>query len=291
MKKTIIIKTGFLIMFIVFVALAINQFYQYKKSDIIYEQARERYHLERAMLIANENLVNQPDNHNPDFKPDLETPEDPVDPEETQEPEETTAENPENNTNTDPTPATRPSIAEAGDVIGWITIPGTVIDYPVVQTTDNDFYLTHNYMGNKDVKGAIYMDFRNEEIGKNRNYNIYGHKMIDGTMFSDLTLYVQDGSYKRYFENYNIIKYDNMEIDTEWKIFSAYVVNLDKEDYYLYTKYSADENFQAFIDEINRRSIVKTDIDVGLDDEIITLVTCNFWYDNARVIIHAVRIK
>jgi sortase B len=176
-------------------------------------------------------------------------------------------------------------------VIGWITIPGTKIDYPVVQTTDNDFYLTHNYLGNRDVKGAIYMDFRNEEIGKNRNYNIYGHKMIDGTMFSDLTLYVQDGSYKRYFENYNIIKYDNLEIETEWKIFSAYVVNLDREDYYLYTRYSADENFQAFIDEINRRSIVKTGIDVGLDDQILTVVTCNFWYDNARVIIHAVRIK
>jgi sortase B len=115
--------------------------------------------------------------------------------------------------------------------------------------------------------------------------------MIDGTMFSDLTLYVQDGSYKRYFENYNIIKYDNLEIETEWKIFSAYVVNLDREDYYLYTRYSADENFQAFIDEINRRSIVKTGIDVGLDDQILTVVTCNFWYDNARVIIHAVRVK
>ena len=288
MKRTIIIKSIFLIMFVVFVALAINQFYQYKKSDIIYEQARERYHLERAMLIANENLVNQPDNHSPDFKPDPELPTDPSIPDETQAPDDTTSENPENN-NTNPPP--RPSIAEAGNVIGWITIPGTKIDYPVVQTTDNDFYLTHNYLGNRDVKGAIYMDFRNEEIGKNRNYNIYGHKMIDGTMFSDLMLYVQDGSYKRYFENYNIIKYDNLEIETEWKIFSAYVVNLDREDYYLYTRYSADENFQAFIDEINRRSIVKTGIDVGLDDQILTVVTCNFWYDNARVIIHAVRIK
>ncbi len=291
MKKTIIVKTGFLIMFIVFVALAINQFYQYKKSDIIYEQARERYNLERAMIIANEDLINQPDNHDPDFTPDIETPLQPVVPDETQIPEETSVENPENNNNTDPTSAPRPSIAEVGDVIGWITIPGTAIDYPVTQTTDNDFYLTHNYLGNRDVKGSIYMDFRNEELGKNRNYNIYGHKMIDGTMFSDLMLYVQDGSYKRYFENYNIVKYDNLEIETEWKIFSAYVVNLDKEDYYLYTKYSTDENFQAFIDEINRRSIVNTDIDVGMDDEIITLVTCNFWYDNARVIIHAVRIK
>ncbi|KUK72666.1 MAG: Sortase B [Clostridiales bacterium 38_11] len=290
MKKTIIVKIGFLIMFVVFVGLAINQFYQYKKSDIIYDQARERYNLERAMIITNENLINQPDNHNPDFKSDPETSEEPGVPNETQAPEGTTVENPENNSNkTDPKP--RPSIAEAGDVIGWLTIPGTAIDYPVTQTTDNDFYLTHNYLGNKDVKGSIYMDFRNEEIGKSRNYNIYGHKMIDGTMFSDLTLYVQDGSYKRYFENYNIIKYDNMEFETEWKIFSAYVVNLDKEDYYLYTKYSDDENFQAFIDEINRRSLVKTDIDVGLDDQIITLVTCNFWYDNARVIIHAVRIN
>jgi sortase B len=288
MKRTIIIKSIFLIMFVVFVALAINQFYQYKKSDIIYNQARERYHLERAMLIANENLVNQPDNHSPDFNNGSSLPEDPNIPDETQAPDDTTSENTENN-NTNPPP--RPSIAEAGNVIGWITIPGTKIDYPVVQTTDNDFYLTHNYLGNRDVKGAIYMDFRNEEIGKNRNYNIYGHKMIDGTMFSDLTLYVQDGSYKRYFENYNIIKYDNLEIETEWKIFSAYVVNLDREDYYLYTRYSADENFQAFIDEINRRSIVKTGIDVGLDDQILTVVTCNFWYDNARVIIHAVRVK
>lgn len=286
MKRTYIVKSIFLIMFVVFVGLAVNQFYQYRKSDIIYEQARERYNLERAMIIANENLVNQPDNHDSDFRPDTETPANPSVPEETQTPEET-VDNPENST----TPSTRPSIDGAGDVIGWITIPGTAIDYPVTQTTDNDFYLTHNYLGNRDVKGSIFMDFRNEEIGKNRNYNIYGHKMIDGTMFSDLMLYVQDGSSKRYFENYNIIKYDNMEIETEWKIFSAYVVNLDKEDYYLFTRYTADENFQGFIDEINRRSIIKTDTDVGLDDQILTVVTCNFWYDNARVIIHAVRVK
>ncbi len=295
MKKWKVIRTLFLVMFVVFTALAINQFYQYKRSEAMYELARRQYQFERDLRNAMAATIEEEGdlNNEPDTDNEHEIPQDQND--ENDEIEWSDPSNVEEETNAPPavvdTPPSENSLSEAGEVIGWISIPGTKIDYPVVQTTDNDFYLTHNYLGNRDVKGAIYMDFRNGEIGEDRNYNIYGHKMMDGTMFSDLTYYVQSGTYQRYFEQYDRVYYDDFETETEWQIFSAYVVNLNRENYYLYTKYWDDDNFQAYIDEIRDRSMVQKEVSVGLDDQIITLVTCNFWYDNARVIVHAVRVN
>lgn len=310
MDKNRIISIVLVVMVFVFVGLAVNEFYQYRKSNETYEEAREDYYsnnerppvsdevdetpetVEAPNAVTGSDIVtdntsesaaevvtdttiaedNPVDNEQPES-----TPETPM-----ETPAQTPAQTPENQEE-------KAAVAEAGGVIGWVSIPGTGIDYPVVQTSDNEFYLTHNYLGNKDVKGAIYMDFRNDDIGDDRNYILYGHKMIDGSMFSDLVYYVQDGSYKRYFYNYNTVKYDDYEEETEWKIFSAYVVDLNKEDYYLYTNYSDDEKYQAFIDRAYKRSILDSDIEVTLEDEIMTLVTCSFWYKNSRVILHAVR--
>lgn len=271
-----------MILFIVFSVLALNQYYQYNKSDKVYEDAKYRYYNEKDFIDNQTEIDNSTQ-----AATEVEVTSSEIEATETTEPTDVIE------TTTEDNGATKEEtkVTIAGNVIGWLTVDGTKIDYPVVQTTDNDFYLDHNYLGNKDVKGAIYMDFRNDVMGKDRNYIIYGHKMIDGTMFSDLTLYVQGASYKDYFENHNIIKYDDSNEIIEWKIFSAYVVNLNKEDYYLFTKYRTDDSFQAFLDEADKRSLVKSDITVSMDDEILTLVTCSFWYDNARVIVHAVRIK
>lgn len=281
------------ILAMVFLALAVNEYVKYKASDAIYKEARLQYYEEKEGFLKDieeqniEDVLNDQSNQNEESQDVTETTFD--DSEETS--IEASVKTEATTKKVEPvTPVVdKATASKEGSVIGWITIEGTKIDYPVTQTTDNDFYLTHNYLGKKDVKGSIYMDFRNLWDKGDRNYILYGHKMIDGTMFSDLAFYVQEGSYKNYFNNYNIIKYDDFVSVTEWKIFSAYVVNLNKEEYYLYTKYRDDEDYLAFIDEIKRRSILKSDEEISIDDEMITLVTCNFWYDNARVIIHAVR--
>jgi sortase B len=308
MDKRKIINIVLIILFITFVGLAVNEYFKYSRSGQIYEEAREAYNREKELFVEideGENTEENSDNTT-DVSLDTTNVEKPEDGQDVV--EEPVGENipvsesvNDNVTVSESVNVTTPvsdtgtsaevkqSIAEAGSVIGWVSIPGTGIDYPVTQTNDNEFYLTHNYLGNKDVKGAIYMDYRNDDIGEDRNYILYGHKMIDGSMFSDLVYYVQDGSYERYFNNYNIVKYDDYEEETEWKIFSAYVVDLNKEDYYLYTNYSEDEKYQEFINRAYRRSLIDSDIEVTLEDEIMTLVTCSFWYDNSRVIIHAVK--
>ena len=282
MNRNRIVTILLFCVFLTFIGLAVNEFFKYGRSTDIYEEAKEQYYKKKELSVE----MDEADNTS---AAQITTDADIA--------VTTDATVAEDNGNTGVTPVgdggvseeVKQTAAEAGEVIGWVRIPGTGIDYPVVQTTDNEFYLTHNYKGDKDVKGAIYMDFRNDNIGDDRNYILYGHKMIDGSMFSDLVYYVQDGSYERYFYNYNTVKYDDYEEETEWKIFSAYVVDLDKEDYYLYTNYSDDEKYQAFIDRAYRRSLLDSDIEVTLEDEIMTLVTCSFWYENSRVIIHAVR--
>ncbi|SHJ06618.1 sortase B [Dethiosulfatibacter aminovorans DSM 17477] len=288
MNRNRIVTSLLFCVFLTFIGLAVNEFFKYGRSTDIYEEAKEQYYEKKELSVELDGADNT-------SAPQITTDADIAVTTDATVVEDNGSDNEGNNTTVTPiddggvSEEVKQTAAEAGEVIGWVRIPGTGIDYPVVQTTDNEFYLTHNYKGDKDVKGAIYMDFRNDGIGDDRNYILYGHKMIDGSMFSDLVYYVQDGSYERYFYNYNTVKYDDYEEETEWKIFSVYVVDLDKEDYYLYTNYSDDEKYQAFIDRAYRRSLLDSDIEVTLEDEIMTLVTCSFWYENSRVIIHAVR--
>ncbi|MBN2287273.1 MAG: class B sortase [Tissierellales bacterium] len=285
MNSKKIISLALLTLSVIFAALVIYEYMAYKASDQIYEEARIQYEQDRTIFLRErQDMTEKQTEANNESESSIESTTDSSTEVTTIIPSTTTiSDNP-----TQPT-IDKEIAAQEGNVMGWISIEGTKIDYPVVQTTDNEYYLTHNYLGKKDVKGAIYMDFRNNWDSNDRNLIIYGHKMIDGTMFSDLSLYVQEGSYKKYFSDYGIITLDDFESETEWQIFSAYVVNLGKEDYYLYTKYRDDSNYQEFIDEIQKRSIIKSGIEVTLEDRILTLVTCNFWYDNARVIIHAVK--
>jgi len=177
------------------------------------------------------------------------------------------------------------------NVIGWINIDGTRIDYPVVQTDNNDYYLNHNYKGERDSYGSIYMDFRNVSVDRDDNVIVYGHKIRDGSMFSDLARYTNEGTYKEYFENNDTITLDYNGERTTWEIYSAYVVNLDSEDYYLFTIFKDREKYKDFIEESKERSLIKKEIEITEDDTVISLVTCNFWYDNARVIIHGKLIE
>lgn len=232
MNRNRIVTIFLFVLFLTFIGLAINEFFKYNRSNEIYEEAKEQYYKEKEILDELEDGIDDPVISHETNNLDEQDGEAATTTDATvaAEVEENAGEEPDSTSSipadNGPTEEEKQDAAEAGETIGWVRIPGTGIDYPVVQTTDNEFYLTHNYKGDKDVKGAIYMDFRNDDIGDDRNYILYGHKMIDGSMFSDLVYYVQDGSYKRYFNNYNTVKYDDYEEETEWKIFSAYVVAL-----------------------------------------------------------------
>src|SRR6056297_3285058 len=264
MKKIIIYRI-LIVVFIVSIGLLINSFVKSYRANKLYAEARNIYYKNIEEVLEQE--ITEENEENIEI-PEEETPEEPGQ-------EETTE------------PQAPVDISEFNEnVIGWINVNGTNIDYPVVQADDNDFYLDHNYKGEKDSYGSIYMDFRNVSVERDDNIIIYGHKIREGSMFSDLANYTNGNSYKDYFEKNNTIILDLNGGRTTWEIYSAYVVNLDQEDYYLYTIYKDKQNYLDFVEETKERSLVKKDIEITEDDTIISLVTCNFWYDNARVILH-----
>ncbi len=173
------------------------------------------------------------------------------------------------------------------DTVGWIHIEGTVIDYPVVQGSDNDYYLRRAYTGSYLHSGTIFLDFRNDYLQDN-NLIIYGHTITKNNMFADLNNYIDPDTGEDFFWRHNNIEFNNLFFDENYDVFSAYVVNLDEEDYYLFPRYEG-EAWQSYIEEIRERSTVKSELVLSEDDQILTLVTCFPDLPDARTIIHAKR--
>ena len=104
--------------------------------------------------------------------------------------------------------------AKNSDFIGWITVPNTSINYPVLQCDNNDFYLTYNFEKNKDARGAIFMDYRNNPVNLDSNTIIYGHNCYNTTMFSELSKYQKIDFYK----TSPVFEFNTVERTYKWKI-------------------------------------------------------------------------
>ncbi len=184
------------------------------------------------------------------------------------------------------------ALSHNSDVIGWITIDGTVIDYPVVRTGDNNFYLTHDADGNESAYGAIFMDYRNANAHMQKHIIIYGHNMKNGTMFHDLVNYKQQS----FFAEHNSIYLLWDGTDTEWEIFCAYIVEPNT-IYPIYTLFDSDEAFaRSMNDTIKYAKTVKPScVDDGVtiqpSDQVLSLITCTYEYDDSRFVVMARRVK
>ena len=169
------------------------------------------------------------------------------------------------------------------DTVGWLTVPGTNIDYPVVQTTDNKYYLTHNYNKEKDYNGWIFMNYYNVPQSLDKNTILFAHnRYYSGVMFGTLSNVTKKNWYN---EASNIsIYYNTLYEEDEWEVFSIY--KIDVTDDYLKTIFKSDSEWLDFIDLIRSRSIFESNAQVGVNDKIITLSTC---LDNdQRLVVHAV---
>ena len=173
------------------------------------------------------------------------------------------------------------------DTVGWLKIPNTTLDDPIVKADDNDFYLANNFDKEPDNHGAFFADFRNTfsttESNLSKNTVIYAHSMMDGSMFSQIF------AYKRLdFLNSNpIIEFTvNENTENRWKIFCCMVTDVDF--YYIETEPST-EAFEKLINEANQRSLFHTSVDVNINDKILTLSTCTYEYldEDLRFVIMA----
>ncbi len=172
------------------------------------------------------------------------------------------------------------------EVVGYIDVLGTKIQYPILQTTDNKFYLNHSYDKSYNSVGWVFMDYRNDAYTFGKNTIIYGHSRKDGTMFSSLKNLLNKGYYND--KSKHLIKMSNEKENTIWQVFSVYKIK--EESYYITTVFKKDSLFTNFIDTIKNRSIYDFNTYVGNDDNILTLSTC---YDNkgTRIVVHARLIK
>jgi sortase B len=186
---------------------------------------------------------------------------------------------------------------------GWITIPNTNIDYPVVQASDNSKYLKTGFDGKANRDGSIFLDYRNKIDPLSQNTIIYGHNMKDGQMFQELEKYERrDGNdYVSFYNSSPLIAFNTLKESTKWKIFAVFVTTADSKYknslYYLDTEFNTDEDFNTFISEVCKRSFINTSVDVKPTDNLLTLSTCDYYYpatddgEHARLVVMARMVR
>jgi sortase B len=171
------------------------------------------------------------------------------------------------------------------EIVGWLQIDGTKVDYPVVQHKDNDYYLNTDVAGKRSIYGSIFMDYRLDLSQPQRNLVIYGHNMIDGSMFGSLMNYTS----KDFFMKHRSINLEISGHGGNWEIFSVYTVDASKD-----TMDISYESDKAFLDAVNlyrKKSMHQAAIIPQKDDEILSLVTCTNDTDDIRLVVHAVKKK
>ena len=172
------------------------------------------------------------------------------------------------------------------DTVGWIKVNNTNVNYSVVKTTDNSYYLKHDFNKKYNYAGWIYGDYRDNFEYFGTNTIIYGHNMTNRSMFGSLAWCLKDTWYKNTDNHY--IKLSTPKSNTIWKIFSLYTVV--PEVYYLKTYFKTLDEHQEFVDTIKKRSIYNFNEEVSTENKILTLSTCT---DDGkkRIVIHAKMIK
>ena len=176
------------------------------------------------------------------------------------------------------------------DLYAWIKIPGTVIDYPVAQSSneDDNYYLHHNYMGDYEFAGTIYSQRHNTKYFVERVTVLYGHNMLDGSMFAGL----HDFSDPEFFEeNDTMYIYIPGHILT-YQIFAAY----DYDDRHIMNSFDfyKDDVYEQYIEDClnphSVNSIVREGVELDLDSRIVTLSTCHDYNSSLRFLVQGVLV-
>lgn len=172
------------------------------------------------------------------------------------------------------------------DVIGYIYIPDTKIQYPVLIGEDNEYYLNHDVNKKSSKSASIYVDYKYKDTDIReeflRHTLIYGHNMNNRTMFSQVVEY-QNLSF---LEEHPYIYYENLQEQGRWRVFSVYELDADQET--IKRKFPEDEEYVEYLTKIKERSIHPVEVNLTKDSKIITLSTCSDNLVNGRIIVHAV---
>ena len=189
------------------------------------------------------------------------------------------------------------------DYVGFIDVVGEPkISYPVVQRKNeldgNDYYLDKDFNRNPARAGAIFMDYRNyfdyiingiRQLDNSQNLIIYGHNMHDYSMFGALKYYT---NYETYYDEHPIIELTSRYMKYQYKIFGMIIVDVEDQtetrfDYWNTLNFKDETEFYDYVNEIKRRTIRLTDVDVRYGDQLLTLSTCNSTFSDGRLVVFA----
>ena len=178
------------------------------------------------------------------------------------------------------------------DFIGWISIDGTNLDFPVMYAPDNkDFYLRHDFNKEYSVYGVPYLDEKTT-LGANdqsENLIVYGHNMKTGTIFGCLTGYKEAD----YYTEHPRIRFDTVYGDGTYEVFAAFAIDVVQDTSFVYNEYvDLDEaTYNEYVDEVIDRSDVDTGIRPSYGEQLLTLSTCEYSSDNGRYVVVARRVS
>ena len=167
------------------------------------------------------------------------------------------------------------------DVIGWIYIEGTEINYPVVQGADNSFYLSHLYDGTYNSAGCIFMDVKCASDFSGKNSVLHGHHMKNGSMFAGLVDYKKQGFYEKHTTAFLITPQERYKI----QFFSGYVASEASRSWDISF---TDDSFDIWLSELAELSCFKSEIAPTIEDRVVTLSTCSYEFQDARFVLHGV---
>lgn len=169
------------------------------------------------------------------------------------------------------------------EIVGWISIDDTKINYPVLQADDNEYYLNRNYKLEESRAGSVFMDYRNDVTFGDRNLILYGHNMKDGSMFKHLNKFREEDFFKSHPEVYVDTLYESADAE----VFAVYYTTTDFD--YIQTDFASAEDYGQLLQQIKEKSMYEADVEVNENDRIVTLSTCDYTLDpdEGRLVVHA----
>ncbi len=176
------------------------------------------------------------------------------------------------------------------DLVGWLTVPGTVIDYPVMQTPSHpNYYLNRNFDEQYSARGCIYAQENCDVTAPSDNIVLYGHRMRDGSMFARLDNYME----KSFYEENPYIFFDTLDSLHTYKVLAVFLTTASVGEgftYHTFVNADSEESFDRFVSSCKRLALYDTGVEAQYGDKLITLSTCEYSQTNGRLVIVAKRI-
>ena len=176
-------------------------------------------------------------------------------------------------------------------LIGWVKIDDTIIDYPVMQTINNEYYLDHNFNQEEDRNGCIFMDYQCDVVKGCDNIILYGHHMKSGKMFGTLNKY----SSESYFEEHPVIQFDTIYEKGKYQVMYVFRSKVYSEEdvtfkYYQFINAASEMEFNSYLNEMAALSLYDTGVTAAYGDKLLTLSTCDYQEKKGRFVVVAKKI-